>query len=260
MAKVSPGGKLRIKASTWNTVQQMANEYLQEKIQGGQFGMRQFGKHSGIVDVRNTEASDYAAFSVMGIDGPVVEPTGEAIPSFLYERVHLDLVDPVIADHTGRFVVTIGPIAAGDFGKAVVSGLAIVRIYWEDIGMPEYADVKDAESDYLLGASTGSARVLWMHDTEIVVDGDTYWGIVNLGVGTTEAGGAGGFIKITGTSPLKGDWKAVGESTFDTNGGAHYDVTDEGNGYTAVDDVFPAFDWGDATYHIASIYHRAKDV
>jgi len=71
---------------------------------------------------------------------------------------------------------------------------------------------------------------------------------------------SGGFVKITSTGPLKGEWKAVDADAYDDNGGSDYSVTDEGTGVTAVDDVFPGFKWSDDTLHIASIYHRLKDV
>lgn len=80
-----------------------------------------------------------------------------------------------------------------------------------------------------------------------------------------EGGGGSGLIKITtATGSLKGDLKESGTamSSWDDNGGSHYDVTDEGNGIVKVDDVFPAFadDADPPVWHIASIYHRLKDV
>jgi len=70
-----------------------------------------------------------------------------------------------------------------------------------------------------------------------------------------------GIVKITGTSPLKGDLKRAGTamSSWDTKSGSHYSVTDEGNGCVAADDVFPASEDSSGTWHIASIFSRLKD-
>lgn len=75
-------------------------------------------------------------------------------------------------------------------------------------------------------------------------------------------GGGGGFIKITtATAPIKGDLKRDGTamSSWDTKSGAHYSVTDEGNGCVAVNDVFRAGEDSSGAWHIAPIHARFKD-
>ena len=253
----SKGDQIDIPASLWNAGMEIVKKH-RSVVSGERNVKRHRRVDVGVVEVKNTTAAAYVTYDVMGIDDLALSPVAGGIG-----KPSLEVVDPVLADHEGAFVVIQEPIAIGGYGLAVVSGITFVKVHWEGVDLPKYAEVADGEEDYLEGSDTeGSAKVLLLDSTEIGVGTDVYWAVVLLGYGATTAGSGadGGFVKITSLGPIMGDWKGFDESAYDNNGTSHFEVTDEGNGYVAVDDVFPGFKWTDETLHIASTYHRAKDV
>ena len=128
-----------------------------------------------IVWVRNDTEDDLTDdHPVLGLDGPVEEPEDNANIIHAFPPVFKG-VKPDEEDHLSRFGVLYGPVRAGGRQKAVVSGVAWVRIKVDD-DAHEFADVEDDETSRLLTSVAGSAFILWKEDTEE----NERWAIVKL--------------------------------------------------------------------------------
>ena len=92
---------------------------------------------------------------------------------------------PSFRSHLGNFAVLVEPVAAGDVGLAVVSGVVPVKVYmsstasWPLTGQSwyDYADIDDGQSGHLIARPYGGARILWLADTS----GGEQWALVRIG-------------------------------------------------------------------------------
>ncbi|HOD83731.1 MAG: hypothetical protein BWX88_05113 [Planctomycetes bacterium ADurb.Bin126] len=159
MNRVQKGQPLRgnITAEGWNAAMAAAEDLAGRKSSlGGDF-MQTF-RQAGIVLVKNAGDYDRGRFDVLGIDGVAI--TASANLEEFQNRIVLSGDTPAAADHTGRFVVLLEPIAAGAIGKAVVSGVCPVQV---DVQKEEdeWADVSDDDATALKSGSFGGAAILW---------------------------------------------------------------------------------------------------
>jgi len=134
---------------------------------------------SGIVLVQNSSGSAVDRFGILGIDAPAILPEQNAVE--FENRVVLDCITPSLADHAGRFVILLEPLADGQIGRAWAAGVCQVKLNVAEDEDWRYADVADGESGYLEPSNTGSAAILWR-------EGGTgeQWAVVRLGVAPTE--------------------------------------------------------------------------
>jgi len=133
-------------------------------------------RNASIVYVENTTASDVGRFGVLGIDGVTITPTDNA--DEFKARPCVEGYTPSEGDHEGKFVVTIEPIAAGEFGKAVVAGLAVCQVVVTDTDH-RFATLIDASTAGLTSAAVGSAQILWAETGTGIK-----WALVRLGNAT----------------------------------------------------------------------------
>jgi len=131
------------------------------------------------VHVKNASGADRARFAVLGIDSPIFSPS-EAADNFA-NQVALVGVTPT-ADHAGKFVVLLEPIADGEIGQAVVSGVTPVKVNVTDEAHTR-ADVQAGQAGYLASGDSGSALILWKE-----AGTGEKWALVNLGMPSGEAG------------------------------------------------------------------------
>jgi len=176
LKKAKPGDPLRIPAATFNTFVDSARDYLQRKQGTGQKPTQAF-RQTGIVLVKNASGADRGRFDVLGIDAPIFTPA-ESIDSFK-NTVAVKGVTPA-AGHAGSFVVLLEPIADGEIGRAVVSGVTPVKVNVADESHG-YADVAAGQAGYLVSEESGSALVLWKE-----AGTGQKWALVKMGMPSAE--------------------------------------------------------------------------
>ena len=173
LKKVQSGDRLKIPAATFNTFIDAARDFRarqQGRAQNAQPGLGS----SGIVLVKNASGYDQDRFAVLGIDSPVITPTDNE--DEFKNKVALISVTPTEANHTGKFVILLEPIQAGEIGLACAHGVCPVKIYISDEGHA-YADVNDGQAGSLASAETGAALILWRENGT-----GEKWAIIKLGV------------------------------------------------------------------------------
>lgn len=136
-------------------------------------------RNADIVLVKNDSGEDVPRFGVLGIDG-VIFTADDNLLEF-QARVAFTGITPAEADHAGKFVICLDPIADGKIGRAWVSGVCHVQVDFTDAGH-KFCDVKGTDRTKLASSTTGSARILYRDGTGT----GTKWCVVRMGDG--EAG------------------------------------------------------------------------
>jgi len=181
LRKVKSGDPLIIPAQTFNAFVDAALDY-RFRCQQVATGSLQSTSRTDIILVRNASGADRARFDVLGIASPLIDPTDNT--EEFESRVVLSGVVPE-EQHTGRFVVLLEPIAAGELGRAVITGVCVARVepsqvdpYVDD---DPFADVKVGETGVLLGGASGAAQVLWLQPYDDRTDPAVAWAVVRIG-------------------------------------------------------------------------------
>lgn len=181
MKKVLPGQKLRIPASTFNTMIDAAADFQRRTLNRTNDAIPSSGQN-GIITICNQSGADQGQFAVLGIDSPLILPA-DNLPEFS-NRLALNCVLPTSADHDEMFVILQEPIANDAFGKALIVGVCPVEIVRPTGDSSNFAGVTDGET-YLTAGEHG-AQILWE---------DTYNGeeshLAVVRVPYAAAGGAG---------------------------------------------------------------------
>lgn len=181
LKKVKPGDPLRIPAATFNTFVDTAQDYLSRRSNLSQ-NPRQSARHSGIILVRNDSGADRQRFDVLGVDSPVFDPSSDE--EAFKNCAALSGVSPTEDDHFGKVVVLLEPVAAGEIGQAMASGVCPVHLYIDDDTV-NLADVNDGDPSSLKTNRCGSATIIWRESGS----SGTVWAVVRLGtpsIGTHE--------------------------------------------------------------------------
>jgi hypothetical protein len=141
-----------------------------------------------IVLVLNSSGANVDRFGVLGVDVPIILPT-ENLNEF-ENRVALSCVTPT-ADHSGRFVVMLEPIANTRIGKAFISGVCVAQTDFP-VGDEKFADVFPGNSAKLRGASQG-AQVLWKQGG---TGSGLQWTVIRLGAAASVPTGEYRFMSL----------------------------------------------------------------
>lgn len=182
LQKVASGTPFRPSAKAWNLFLDTARELRAQKSNLAR-GLPATALPPGcLVYIRNDTEANLARFGILGIDGPLFDP-GTTLDEF-QARVAFTGSTPT-ADHVGKFVIAIEPIAAGEVGRAMVNGVSIAQLNVADAA-DEFAEVNESVAALATGAE-GSARILWK-DT----GSNPVWGIVRLGEDGEDAASASG--------------------------------------------------------------------
>ena len=171
LKKVKPGDPLAIPAAMFNTFVDAAKDYLSRQREQGQKATPA-GRCGGIVLVRNDSGADPGRFEVLGVSTPLFTPTAD-LDAFKNTRA-LAGVTPTEADHLGKFVILLEPVAAGELALALASGVCPVKLSVTDEA-DDFADVNDGQCATLKTGPKGSAVILWKESGTGVK-----WGIVKL--------------------------------------------------------------------------------
>ena len=177
---VRSGEKLRIPAAAYNAFVAAAKSH-----QRGRTGSEaeDAGSRLGFDTlILNQTGKDLPRFGVVSLGAPVTSPALR--PAGFRARQAMTGIDPA-SDHRGRFAIAQEPIRAGAIGRALSTGITIARV---ELLAPsseddDFADVKGGDSDVLLAAGSGSARILWI---EPLGDRDIPDALA-AGAGTTDA-------------------------------------------------------------------------
>lgn len=157
--KVQSGDRLRIPATAYNRLMDVARDHQADKQNTRQKQETSLPQPGVILTVRNDSGSDCDRFEVLGLDSPVFEPTDNTAD--FSRGVVMDAKTPDDPTHRGSFVVLLEPIADGAVGRAIVQGAAYVQVDITGNDVDEWADIEDAETGNLKAGVTGSAKILW---------------------------------------------------------------------------------------------------
>gem|GEM_PF-2241186 len=169
--KVRDGEKLRIPARTYNAMIDAAQDYANRKsdrIQSGHSG----AVPSNIVLVKNTSGVAVGRLCVLGISNSLISVSSNQFK----EQMAFVGVVPLTASHgSGRFVITVEPIAHNSLGRAIVTGVCQVQINVTD-GNHSFADITNNDVTKLTSAETGPATILWKE-----AGTGTKWAVIRFG-------------------------------------------------------------------------------
>jgi len=195
---VQRGQPLNIPADDWNRIVDATRAFYEQQAPGrGGPATAGIVRQSGVVLVKNASGQAQDRFAVLGIDAPIIPPGAEGNEEEFKRQVALSCVTPT-AEHAGRFVVLLEPLADGAIGRACVSGVTVVRLQVENED-DTIADVADGESAHLVSGTSGNAVILWKEEEGEGGNSGGRWAIVRIG-----GGGASAqlLIKLTGSSTL----------------------------------------------------------
>lgn len=185
--RASSGDKLEIPAAAWNACLDAAEAHRKGAGPPLVNGPQQF-RQADIVLVKNSSGSAVGRFGVLGISGVIFTPSA-ALASF-QNQVAFTGVTPTTADHKGKFLVCLDPIADGKVGRAWIAGVCQVQVDVTDAAH-QFAEVKNSDGTKLSSGSSGSARILYSPGGT-----GTKWCVVRLG---DNAGGPVRLGKTTST-------------------------------------------------------------
>lgn len=203
---VSPGTKLDIPARDWNDLQAMLREYrLGKSLGGGGVTLRDE------ILIKNTTASDVAAFGVLAIDAPVFDYA--AVEQEVFRGVRFKGIAPSTSTpHYGKFAILQEPAKANDgFARAVIGGVTLAKLNIADAD-DVAAEIANNQTGYLSTQAHGSARILWKESGT----GTDKWGLVSMGDWVVNFIGKANALIASGSSGTVSWWTGTPGSEADT--------------------------------------------
>jgi hypothetical protein len=195
--RVVSGDTLEIRAAAWNACLDAAEAHREGQTFTPIPGNKQF-RQADIVLVKNSSGSAVARFGVLGISGVIFTPSA-ALASF-QNQVAFTGVAPTTADHKGKFLVCLDPIANGKVGRAWIAGVCQVQVDIADASH-KFCDVKNSDKTQLKSGGSGSGRILYKPSGT-----GTKWCVVRFG---NDSGGA------TKVGKTKETWEKDTVATID---------------------------------------------
>jgi len=185
LKKVQSGERLRIPAGAYNTFVDVAQAH---RAAAHRIGARAGAPppESGIVLAKNTTEADLGRFDVLGIDGVLITPADNEA-EFIGQTALAGVIPT--ADHAGRFVILLEPLAAGAIGRAMLQGVTRARLYVQEDRTVAFADVATDKTAYLVPAA-GGVQVLWRVGGASENEADLKWALVRLPHAASPAGEA----------------------------------------------------------------------
>lgn len=190
------GDRLRISASDWNAVLDLArNEQARKLGAGGGSRTLDAVRPSVVVLVSNDSGSDAEQGYVLAVTDALLDPAGS--PGDFLARPLLAGDTPAATDDP--FVVLLEPIEDGAVGRAAVAGLAICQVNVTSTGH-DYATPTAADAAKLTSGASGPARILWKETGST----GTQACVVLLGEGAASGGGSGITVEEEDGTPTYG--------------------------------------------------------
>ncbi|MGB1125533.1 MAG: hypothetical protein ACPG4Q_10035 [Phycisphaeraceae bacterium] len=169
----------------WNAIIDAARQNRSRSLNVIPHTLDEFGE-PGILVVNN--GSDVGQFGVLGLgDVGITQADND---SEFATRVYMQGETPAAGTHEGRFAIALEPIASGDVGRAVVTGLVQCKINVRN-QYHDRADIKDTDLTQLDSGHVGAAKILWVAGTT-----GTQWAIIDINHQTADTFWA----KITGNA------------------------------------------------------------
>lgn len=167
--------------------------------------------------VKNNSGSDVAQFGVLGIDGVLFTLSDN--PDEFKNRIVLKGITPVIATHTGKFVVLAEPIKNGALGRCFIHGVFPANVEITSTSDTK-VDVKASSTEMKTGTS-GLADIIYMPAST----GTGKMALIRIG----GAGGGATYVQqwVTITSALTKPGHYMGTLLDPVSGGI--DITDGSN-------------------------------
>lgn len=132
-------------------------------------------RYGDIVDVRNTTGGPVEAYTPLGLDGPTFAPSDD-LEAFR-GAVLFDGIEPAEGQ---PFVVTLQPLADGEIGRAVASGVVPVQVTGDD----QFAELVGDDPAVLTAvAEPTGCEILWRAEGT-----EAQWALVRLGLSPAESG------------------------------------------------------------------------
>lgn len=180
LLRVQPGQSVKqaLSAQAWNRLVDSAN-WVDEQRTVSRLPAGFEEPRRLIVRVLNATEDPVDRYGILGLDGPIITP--DADEGVFLEEITFRGVAPLVPDHQAKFGVLIDPLAAGEIGRAILDGLAIVRLDVQSEGH-RYAEVAASQTDHLQSAACASAQILWTAPAGSEEDGAPRWAIVRLGL------------------------------------------------------------------------------
>lgn len=129
-SRVSAGQNLAISASTWNALLENAERQSRSQFNQGSGTRSPQSFQSGlIVRVKNDSGTDVEQFCPLMLSGESeFSISGEEMEDYSFQHTPILIGVEPEDDPDKAFVVTLEPIADGEFGKCIVSGIAVASV------------------------------------------------------------------------------------------------------------------------------------
>lgn len=124
--KVNPGDKLRLPATTWNKLVDLAKQGDQAAINSLAGRQSSLPRTPDRIKIRNDSGTDVPRFGVLGLDELVIKPDQQE-NEFLRQPFYSG-IKPADPDHVGRFAVLLEPLAQGKTGTGLIAGIVPVKL------------------------------------------------------------------------------------------------------------------------------------
>jgi hypothetical protein len=176
--RVTPGQNIAtaFSARAWNRAQDAADLVLGKSL--GALGAQSnaYDRAPNIITLRNDTGLNIDRFNVVAIQGVIVHPESSDYARRSFEqRPVLRGIRPTRSDGD-RFAVCIEPIAAGDFGRAVIRGMFACKVRVNDL-RHQYATILNNDMTQLQTTTCGRVLLLWVDTTNRSPPHDDTWAV-----------------------------------------------------------------------------------
>lgn len=237
LKRVRSGEPLLIKAGTWNAFIDAAEDF-RNRSRG--IAATTTGSTPAGILVQNISDADVARFGVLALTEPIIS-SADNLGEF-QDRVAMQARAPEAGD-AGRWAVLAEPIKAGECGIATVAGLCQVQVEVTDASH-QYAEMAVGQTDHLVSASSGSARIISKSAATGVV-----WCVVRLQPSTPTVP-AGCWARIGSSTaadtPARNRWlyawvevekTSAGYAGWTTKTGGASGTTSSNSAYNSIEDA-----------------------
>jgi len=175
--KVVPGQAQRIRASTFNTMIDAAQDWKNRAFgSGGAIPIEQAARH-GVIIVRNDSGGDLDVFSIVGVNTLLTAPAnGEDHRSYIFSAVTPS------AGYEQKFAILQEPIVSGNCGKAMIVGVTPALIS-RPVGDSSQTAGMLAGQTHLQTGLSGS-QILW-EDLSVSPTATPHLALVSIPTGGT---------------------------------------------------------------------------
>jgi hypothetical protein len=181
--KVRRGDKVSIPAATWNNIVDATKAWKRQQYSPIRGAMNDGDisdllKSNSTVLVKNSTDYDIpTSYQVMRLDAAIAETNPD--PHTINNRIAF--LGEIPANTDNAVCILQSPLAIGDIGTAVVSGVTVCKVKMIDEDH-EWANPTPSEMGWLTSAATGQIRILDTFETgdEEELEEDIYLAVVNL--------------------------------------------------------------------------------